>query len=118
MASAESVCISFQARRANRSAVLERKAARGEGHIGALSNPTLAATRNSAHAFVSPHLGKAVCVRQSKEVLLDSVVAVTHMLRRYCPPTSNKAFVICPREHTRTASINTSNTFLLSMTAC
>ena len=32
------------------------------------------------------------------------------MLRRYCPPTSNNAFVICPSEQTRTASISTSNT--------
>lgn len=41
-----------------------------------------------------------------------------HMLRRYCPPTSNSAFVICPRLHTRTASISTANTLPLSMTAC
>ena len=41
-----------------------------------------------------------------------------YMLRRYCPPTSNSACVICPSEHTRTASISTSNTFLLSITAC
>lgn len=38
--------------------------------------------------------------------------------RRYCPPTSNSALVICPSEHTRTASISTSNTFALSITAC
>ena len=44
--------------------------------------------------------------------------ACRYMLRRYCPPTSNSAFVICPSEHTRTASIRTSNTFRLSMTAC
>ena len=28
-----------------------------------------------------------------------------HMLRRYCPPTSNSALVICPSEHTRTVRI-------------
>ena len=43
---------------------------------------------------------------------------VFHMLRRYCPPTSNSAFVICPSEHTRTASISTSNTLALAITAC
>jgi len=41
-----------------------------------------------------------------------------YMLRRYCPPTSNSAFVICPSEQQRTASISTSNTLRLSMTAC
>jgi hypothetical protein len=41
-----------------------------------------------------------------------------YILRRYCPPTSNSALVICPSEQTRTASISTSNTFLLSITAC
>jgi hypothetical protein len=44
--------------------------------------------------------------------------ACCYMLRRYCPPTSNSAFVICPSEHTRTASISTSNTLRLSITAC
>jgi hypothetical protein len=39
-----------------------------------------------------------------------------HMLRRYCPPTSNSALVIWPRLHTRTASISTSNTLRLSIT--
>ena len=29
------------------------------------------------------------------------------MRRRYCPPTSNNAFVICPSEQQRTASIST-----------
>jgi N-acetylglucosamine-6-sulfatase len=41
-----------------------------------------------------------------------------HIERRYWPPTSNRACVICPSEQTRTASISTSKTFLLSMTAC
>eukprot|EP01031_Cornospumella_fuschlensis_P047284 gene47284-57916_t len=40
------------------------------------------------------------------------------MLRRYCPPTSNSALVICPSEQTRTASISTSNTLRISNTAC
>src|SRR3990167_8808023 len=40
-----------------------------------------------------------------------------HIFLLYCPPTSNKAFVIWPREQQRTASISTSNTFLLSITA-
>ena len=31
-----------------------------------------------------------------------------HMLRLYCPPTSNNASVICPREQTLHASINNS----------
>ena len=39
-----------------------------------------------------------------------------YMLRRYWPPTSNNAFVICPSEQTRTASISTSNTLPLSIT--
>lgn len=34
-----------------------------------------------------------------------------YMLLRYCPPTSNNAFVICPSEQTRTTSTSTSNTF-------
>ena len=34
------------------------------------------------------------------------------------PPTSNSAFVICPRLQQRTASISTSNTFWLAITAC
>ena len=41
-----------------------------------------------------------------------------YMLRRYCPPTSYKAFEICPSEQQRTASIITANTFWLSITAC
>lgn len=31
----------------------------------------------------------------------------------YCPPTSNKAVVICPKEHTFVASISTSKMFSL-----
>jgi hypothetical protein len=41
-----------------------------------------------------------------------------YMLRRYCPPTSNNASVICPSEQQRTASISTSNTLRFSITAC
>ena len=40
-----------------------------------------------------------------------------HMLRRYWPPTSNNARVICPSEQQRTASINTSNTLSLANAA-
>ena len=40
------------------------------------------------------------------------------MLRRYCPPTSNSAFVIWPSEQQRTASISTSKTLALAITAC
>ena len=36
--------------------------------------------------------------------------AAAHMLRRYWPPTSNRASVICPSEQTRTASISTPKT--------
>src|SRR5262245_40104072 len=46
------------------------------------------------------------------------LLAYRYMLRRYCPPTSNSACVICPSEQTRTASISTSNTFRFSITAC
>jgi hypothetical protein len=46
----------------------------------------------------------------------QSVTAI-YMLRRYWPPTSNRALVICPREHTRTASISTSKTLRLSIAA-
>ena len=35
------------------------------------------------------------------------------MLRRYCPPTSNSALVICPSEHTRTVFISSANTLPL-----
>ena len=41
-----------------------------------------------------------------------------YILRRYCPPTSNSALVICPSEQQRTASISTSNTLALAITAC
>ena len=41
----------------------------------------------------------------------------SYMLRRYWPPTSNSACVICPSEQTRTASISTSNTFSSRSTA-
>jgi len=41
-----------------------------------------------------------------------------YMLRRYCPPTSNRALVICPRLQQRTASISTAKTLPLSITAC
>src|SRR6185503_11575999 len=41
-----------------------------------------------------------------------------YMDRRYCPPTSNSACVICPSEHTRTASISTAKTFPSWITAC
>ena len=40
------------------------------------------------------------------------------MLRRYCPPTSNSALVICPSEQTRTVSHQLANTLPLSITAC
>ena len=40
------------------------------------------------------------------------------MLRRYCPPTSNSASVIWPSEQQRTASISTSKTLSLAITAC
>ena len=40
-----------------------------------------------------------------------------YMLRRYCPPTSNRAWVMCPSEHVRTASISTANTLRFSITA-
>ena len=34
-----------------------------------------------------------------------------YILRLYCPPTSNKALVICPNEQTFVASINFSKIF-------
>ena len=41
-----------------------------------------------------------------------------YMLRRYCPPTSNSAWVICPSEHTRTVFTSSANTLPLSITTC
>lgn len=41
----------------------------------------------------------------------------SHIFRRYWPPTSNKVSLIWPSEHTRTASISTSKTFSLRITA-
>lgn len=41
----------------------------------------------------------------------------SHMFRRYWPPTSNKVSLIWPSEQTRTASISTSKTFSLRITA-
>jgi len=40
-----------------------------------------------------------------------------HMLRLYCPPTSNSASLIWPSEQTRTASIRTAKTFAFRITA-
>ena len=40
-----------------------------------------------------------------------------YMLRRYCPPTSNSALVICPNEQTRTAVIENKNVFEVLMDA-
>src|SRR6185436_13188135 len=48
---------------------------------------------------------------------LVTAILRPYMLRRYCPPTSNSACVICPSEHTRTASIRTANTFSSLITA-
>jgi len=41
----------------------------------------------------------------------------SYMLLRYCPPTSNSAFVICPNEQQRTAPISTANTLSSRITA-
>mgnify|MGYP002807163109 CR=1 FL=1 len=40
-----------------------------------------------------------------------------YMFLRYCPPTLNKASVICPNEQTLVASINLSNKFSFSTCA-
>lgn len=40
------------------------------------------------------------------------------MLRRYCPPTSNNALLICPSEQMRTASTSTSKTLPSAITVC
>ena len=37
-------------------------------------------------------------------------VALSYMLRRYSPPTSNSARVICPSEQTRTVFISSAKT--------
>jgi putative transposase len=42
----------------------------------------------------------------------------SYILLRYSPPTSNKAFVICPSEHTRTVFISSAKTFPSSITVC
>jgi hypothetical protein len=47
-----------------------------------------------------------------------SMRCADHILRRYCPPTSKRAWVIWPSEQQRTASISTSNTLPFSITAC
>ena len=54
--------------------------------------------------------------RDGSVVTLGS--SANYIFRRYCPPTSNSALVICPNEHTRTASINTAKTFSFRITAC
>ena len=69
------------------------------------------ADRRCRYAFKHPCILNMSC---SKCKELTS----RHMLRRYCPPTSNSAFVICPSEHTRTASISNSKTLRSSITAC
>src|SRR3989475_777095 len=42
---------------------------------------------------------------------------LSYMLRRYWPPTSNKAWVICPSEQTRTPALSTPKTSSLRITA-
>ena len=46
------------------------------------------------------------------------MVAKPYMLRRYWPPTSYSAVVICPSEQYFTASTSTANTLPFSMTVC
>ena len=41
-----------------------------------------------------------------------------YIFRRYCPPTSNKAWVICPSEHTRAAFISSAKMLPPSMQTC
>src|SRR5699024_5310831 len=45
---------------------------------------------------------------------LHDMVSGDHMFRRYSPPTSYKAWLICPSEWVLTASIRAANTFLRS----
>jgi hypothetical protein len=47
----------------------------------------------------------------------EASAKIGYIERRYCPPTSNSAWVIWPSEHTRTASISTANTFSSAITA-
>lgn len=53
----------------------------------------------------------ATIERQSKIVNPKNLQS-THIFLLYCPPTSNSAFVISPREQTFVASISTEKTFL------
>jgi hypothetical protein len=45
-------------------------------------------------------------------------VSLSYILRRYCPPTSNMAWVICPKEQTFTADIRASNKLPFSTATC
>ena len=73
------------------------------------------------------HPGTSPCARTRRCTAPDTLQAQLHgrglghpsyMLRRYCPPTSNNAWVKWPSEQTRTASISTANTFSSLITAC
>ncbi len=81
-------------------------------HCGpAVRNVAASARRLAERQLVAVQSGQPAVAHAGR------IRACAHMLRRYCPPTSNSAFVICPSEHTRTASISTSNTLRLSITA-
>jgi hypothetical protein len=78
------------------------------------------ATRRNASAMAANQAPKRrfMCAGVAGGRRVDGSSKTHHyMLRRYCPPTSNKALVICPSEQQRTACIRTSKTLRFSITA-
>ena len=96
--------------KAGQAAVVHADAAlqQGQCSFGRLGVVRIAGLRASADAQTLLHGANRIPGHRSGP----------HMLRRYWPPTSNSAFVICPSEHTRTACISTSKTLALAITAC
>ena len=73
-------------------------------------------SKRKAYGFGSrSFIAKAECALQDDNTFkMITNFFCCHIFLLYCPPTENKAFVICPNEHTFTASINTANTLPFS----
>ncbi len=83
--------------------------------VGTLKNSAIATQlADCSH----PH--ESLCQQISTDLthLQDDVKSGRYILRRYLPPASNSASVICPSEQWRTAPISAANTFSFFMAAC
>ena len=91
-----------------------RVTSRSAGWVHQSVAPTSSARSLSATASVSD--GTMLTTRRTRSGVAtgrpssSTITARGYMLRRYWPPTSKNASVIWPSEHTRAASISSSNT--------